>query len=416
MHNTPDTAGKVKWEGFGASPSDNHRITILAVDDNEAQRYALVRSLREAGYGVLEAGSGSEALAKAAQLPDLVTLDVNLPDMLGFEVCRQIKSNPATAHIPVLHLSSTFVEPDARVQGLASGADAYLAEPIDRAELVATIAALLRLKNAETAARQQAELAEKARQELAELNATLEQRVSDRTAELKRANASLRELSVRVLQMQDEERKRIARELHDGMGQLIAAIKMNNALIMNSAGTLPPQAAKAMSENETFIAEILKSIRTISHLLHPPLLDETGLPSALRWYVDEFSQRSGIAVDLNCSSTMDRLPTEIETAVFRIVQECLGNVHRHSGSTTAAIDLNLDEHNVFLNIRDSGKGIPLERQMELKMGGGGVGIRGITERVARFGGELQIQSGSQGTAISATLPRNPAQFHKVEVA
>jgi signal transduction histidine kinase len=416
MHNTPDTAGNVKWEGFGASPSDNHRITILAVDDNEAQRYALVRSLREAGYGVLEAGSGSEALAKAAQLPDLVTLDVNLPDMLGFEVCRQIKSNPATAHIPVLHLSSTFVEPDARVQGLASGADAYLAEPIDRAELVATIAALLRLKNAETAARQQAELAEKARQELAELNATLEQRVSDRTAELKRANASLRELSVRVLQMQDEERKRIARELHDGMGQLIAAIKMNNALIMNSAGTLPPQAAKAMSENETFIAEILKSIRTISHLLHPPLLDETGLPSALRWYVDEFSQRSGIAVDLNCSSTMDRLPTEIETAVFRIVQECLGNVHRHSGSTTAAIDLNLDEHNVFLNIRDSGKGIPLERQMELKMGGGGVGIRGITERVARFGGELQIQSGSQGTAISATLPRNPAQFHKVEVA
>src|SRR5262249_5097631 len=154
MSSRTEFGAKVNWEGFGASHADNREITILAVDDNEAQRYALVRSLREAGYGVMEAGTGEQALTKAAQLPDLITLDVNLPDMHGFEVCRQIKTNPSTAHIPVLHLSSTYVEPDARVRGLASGADAYLAEPIDRGELVATIAALLRLKNAETAARQ----------------------------------------------------------------------------------------------------------------------------------------------------------------------------------------------------------------------------------------------------------------------
>jgi len=416
MSNAPISGAKVKWEDFGASRTDNSRFTILAVDDNEAQRYALVRSLREAGYKTLEAGTGTQALVKSAELPDLITLDVNLPDMHGFEVCRQIKTNPTTSHIPVLHLSSTYVEPDARVQGLASGADAYLAEPIDRAELVATIAALLRLKNAETAARQQAEIAENARRELAELNATLEQRVNERTRELKMANASLRELSVRVLQMQDDERKRIARELHDGMGQLLAAIKMNNALIINGASPLPPQAAKAMSENEAFIAEILKNIRTISHLLHPPLLDETGLPSALRWYVDEFSQRSGIAVDLNCSAAMDRLPTEVETAIFRIVQECLGNVHRHSGSDTAAIDLDANEDKVLLTVRDRGKGIPEDRQRELRMGGGGVGIRGITERVARFGGELAIESGNHGTAIRAIFPRHPALTSKSDVA
>src|SRR5580698_763857 len=182
-----------RWDAFRADPSPNGTIKILTVDDNEALRYSLVRSLRGAGYQVVEAKTGAEALARAAELPDLITLDVNLPDMNGFQVCRRIKADPATTHIPILHVSSTFVDPQSRVQGLEGGADAYLAEPIDRAELVATVGALLRLKKAETTSRQQAQAAEKARKELALLNATLEARVSERTAELRTANASLRE-------------------------------------------------------------------------------------------------------------------------------------------------------------------------------------------------------------------------------
>ncbi len=405
MSDTLTIRAATKWSDVVALPVDNKLIKILAVDDNEALRYSLVRSLQDAGYQVIEAKTGSEALALASQLPDLITLDVNLPDVHGFEVCRQIKSNPATSHIPILHLSSTFVEPDARVQGLASGADAYLAEPIDRAELVATVAALLRLKTAEMMARQQAQIAEQARRDLAELNANLEHRVGERTEELKRANENLKELSIRVLQMQDEERRRIARELHDGVGQTLAAMKMNRAVVVKEASKLSTEAVNALNENGLLIDDILRSIRTISHLLHPPLLEEAGLPSALQWYVEEFNQRSGIEVTLHCAPSIQRFSNNAETAIFRIVQECLGNIHRHSGSKTAAITLTFEDESLLLTISDEGKGISTERQQEFRAGTrGGVGIRGMQERVAQFGGDLRIDSGAKGTTITAILP------------
>ena len=398
-----------RWESFRADLPGNNTIRILTVDDNEALRYSLVRSLRDAGYEVVEARTGAEAIARAAELPDLITLDVNLPDMNGFQVCRKIKADPATTHIPVLHVSSTFVDPKSRIQGLEGGADAYLAEPIDRGELVATVGALLRLKRAETAARLQAEAAETARREIAQLNATLEARVSERTAELKIANEGLRELSVRILQLQDEERRRIARELHDTVGQLLAAITMNMAVVEGELASLSSDAQKAFFENRAFVQQILQGIRTISHLLHPPLLDESGLPSALRWYVEEFSQRSGIKVDLQVSPGFERFSPELETTVFRIVQESLGNIHRHSQSPTADIRLTADHERLSLEIRDAGRGIPAEMQQQIRMGiRTGVGLRGMRERVAQMGGRLQIESDANGTAILATFSLLPA--------
>lgn len=398
-----------RWEAFRADLPGNNAIRILTVDDNEALRYSLVRSLRDAGYQVIEARTGAEALARAAELPDLITLDVNLPDINGFQVCRKIKADPVTTHIPILHVSSTFVDPQSRVQGLEGGADAYLVEPIDRAELVATVGALLRLKRAETAARLQAEAAEAARRELAELNSTLEVRVNKRTAELKTANDGLRELSARILQLQDDERRRIARELHDSVGQLLAAISMNMAVLESELPSLSPEANKAFSENRSFVQQILQGIRTISHLLHPPLLDESGLASALRWYVEEFSQRSGIDVNLEFSPGFDRFAPELETAVFRIVQECLGNIHRHSQSPIADIRVTANGSSLEVKIRDTGRGIPPEKQEQIKVGiRTGVGLRGMRERITQLGGHLSIESHSGGTTILATLPRTLA--------
>ena len=388
-----------------ASPS---ATKILTVDDNEALRYSLARAFREAGYEVVEGRTGQEAIALAKEGPDLITLDVNLPDMNGYQVCQQLKANPLTAHIPVLHISATFVDPESRVKGLEGGADAYLAEPIDRAELLATVAALLRLKNAEMQARQQAEEAERARRALTELNASLEERIRERTVELEAANANLRQLSARLLQSQDEERKRIARDLHDSVGQLLSAIAMNNAAIAADASSMSPAALKALEENESLVREVLQSIRTISHLLHPPLLEEAGLPLALQWYVQEFSKRSGIEVQLECSRALQRLPADLETAIFRMVQECLGNVHRHSGSQTATIYLSAENGNVRLTVQDAGNGISPGRKKELDRNHQtGLGLRGMRERVSQFGGELEIQSDKDGTTVIAVIPVNP---------
>jgi len=417
MSESTPQKGRVRWEGIGAASGFGTGSKILAVDDNDAMRYSLVRSLKDAGYNVMEARTGQEALAMAADAPDLITLDVNLPDMSGFQVCRQLKSDPATSSIPILHVSSTFVDPAHRVRGLDGGADAYLAEPIDRAELVATIGALLRLKTAENRVRQQAVEAEAARKDLALLNSSLEDKIAERTAELKIANEGLRELSARLLKMRDEERRRLARELHDSVGQLLAAITMNLDMIAKEASKLSPACAQALTDNGTMVREVMQSIRTISHLLHPPLLDEAGLPSALQWYVDEFGKRSGIKVHLDCQDSLERLSSEMETAIFRIVQECLGNVHRHSESQTASIRLEIAGDRAYVEVSDQGKGIAPDLQEKLKSKGQlGVGLRGIRERIAQFGGELRIQSNDAGTVVSAEIPCTPITSKTDEVA
>jgi signal transduction histidine kinase len=382
------------------------KARVLVVDDNDSLRYTVSRSLREAGYEVLEARNGAEALARASEMPDLITLDVNLPDISGIEVCGQLKSNAGTAHIPILQLSASFVDAESRVRGLQGGADAYLTEPVNRAELVATVGALLRMKSAERLAKVQAQEAEQARQQLADLNSTLEKRVKQRTNELEAANRSLRELSQSLLAMKDTEHKRIARELHDGVGQLLAAIAMNLAVISSEGDKLTERARNAVSDNVSMVDEIVRNIRTISHLLHPPLLDEAGLASALAWYVDEFGQRSGIKVSFECSPAIGRLSSDMEIAIFRIVQESLGNVLRHSQSPTAFVGLDVGDRGITLRIRDEGVGIAVERQQELQTGNrAGVGLRGMGERVSQLGGTLEVSSDPQGTEIAVVLPR-----------
>jgi two-component system, NarL family, sensor kinase len=212
------------------------------------------------------------------------------------------------------------------------------------------------------------------------------------------------EFASRLQQMQDDERRRIARELHDSVGQLLAAIGMNISVVQSQANRLDATAARAVSENAALVDEVSREIRTISHLLHPPLLDVAGLASALRWYVDGFSERSKIKVDLDISAGFPRLSDDMEIAIFRIIQECLTNIHRHSGSPTASIHVNRDGGCITIRVKDDGKGIPERKQREMAAAGrGGVGLGGMRERLRQLGGTLDIQSGPSGTVVSAVL-------------
>ena len=232
----------------------------------------------------------------------------------------------------------------------------------------------------------------------------LERRVQERTADLDKANQSLRELSARLLQLQDDERRRIARELHDSVGQMLVALTMNLSSVRLDVERLA-KTAHALADSENLVQEMSTEVRTISHLLHPPLLDEAGLLSALRWYVDGFSRRSKINVDLDIPDDFQRLPRESETAIFRVVQECLTNIHRHSGSSIAKIHVHQRDHEVLVKIEDKGKGIPPEKIREMaSTGAPGVGIRGMRERLRQLGGTLEINSDDTGTLIVVSLP------------
>ena len=211
------------------------------------------------------------------------------------------------------------------------------------------------------------------------------------------------EFASRLQRMQDDERRRIARGLHDSVGQLLVALSLNLATVSKEANKLSPEAARLLRENGTMIDEISNEIRTLSHLLHPPLLDEVGLPSALRWYVDGFADRSKIQTVLDFPDKLDRLPQEMEIAIFRTVQECLTNIHRHSGSASCAVRMVQDRSRLRVEITDQGRGIAREKLSTLPASGG-VGLRGMRERLRKLGGTLEIHSSKSGTRVTATLP------------
>jgi PAS domain S-box-containing protein len=244
----------------------------------------------------------------------------------------------------------------------------------------------------------------------------LDQQVQARTLELQSRNRemlrmyeSLRTLSTRMMTVQDEERRRIARDLHDSSGQLLAVIDMQLSTLAQDLRKAAPQFNEQVEETERLVEQLQKEIRTTSYLLHPPLLDEAGLFSALSWYVEGLNKRSNVQITLEIAPDFGRLPRDIELVVFRLVQESLANIYRHSGSETAMIRIARDEGTITVEVQDQGKGIPPEKLVEIQSEGSGVGIRGMRERLRQFSGELRIESGENGTRVWVTIsiPQTP---------
>jgi len=337
------------------------------VDDQPGKLLTYEAMLGELGENLIKAHSGMEALEHLLKTDiALVLMDVSMPGMDGFETAQMIHNHPRFQNTPIVFVSGIHVTDLDRLKGYQHGAVDYVSVPV--------VPELLRAK-------------------------------VKVFAELHRKTRQLEALNAQMTVLQDEERRRIARELHDSVGQLLAAISMNSVLLEAESHKLSPEAARRVSENAAMVDDASRQIRTISHLLHPPLLDEVGLASALRWYVEGFSERSKIDAKLDIPQTFASLSKEMELSIFRVVQECLTNIHRHAGSPTAEIRIIQDDACLRVEIEDAGKGIPSEKQSTFgALGRTGVGLRGMRERLRQLGGTLQIQSNGHGTQVTAILP------------
>jgi PAS domain S-box-containing protein len=338
--------------------------------------------LKTLGYSEAEVAAGRVRL-DALTPPEYAEADARAIQQLreaGFcDVYEKAYIAKDGRHMPIL-LGASIIDP--------SGSDA---------EIAAFVTDLTPLKLAEEALRKANEALEK---KVAERTAALETEIVDR----KRVEVSLRELAGRLLRTQDEERRHLARELHDHAGQTLTALGINLSALRNAAPDQDPKVISLAAESQQLSDDLSKEIRTLSYLLHPPLLDEAGLVYALRWYVEGFSERSKIKVDLQLPEDLGRLPNDLELVIFRVVQESLTNIHRHSGSASARIHLTCSEKAVEFEISDQGKGIPQEKQGEMNAARSGLGVRGMQERVRQFGGTLRIVSGDSGTKVIVALP------------
>jgi PAS domain S-box-containing protein len=214
----------------------------------------------------------------------------------------------------------------------------------------------------------------------------------------------IREITGRLLHAQDSERRRIARELHDSAGQIVAALQMTLIPLETDAETLGADFSKGIRQSLEFLQQLSGELRTVSYLLHPPLLDEAGLPSALRWFIEGFAERSKIEVELEIDPKLGRLSQDLEMTIFRVIQECLTNIHRHSGSKRAKIRVVGGQDEVRLDVRDYGKGIPTFGRNGYSQIQMGVGIQGMRERIRQLNGRFEIKSHPDGTTVSARLP------------
>jgi signal transduction histidine kinase len=351
------------------------KVNILMVDDQPAKLLSYEVILKELGENLIKANSGKEALEHLLKEDVAVVLmDVSMPELDGFELADMIRQHPRFQKTAIIFISGVHLTDLDRLKGYQRGAVDYLSVPVNPELLRAKVSVFAELHR--------------------------------KTNQLEVLNRELRTLSSNLIATQDDERRRIARELHDSLGQELSAAKMmTDKIIMLNRSS---ESTKEAAEISNLIDHAIQQVRSISYLLHPPLLDEIGLQSALQFYLEGFTKRSGIEIFLETRpSNFPRLSPEMETAIFRIVQEAVTNVFRHSGARETWVTLVKSDAQVVGTVRDNGKGIAVG-VMQGRPDRIGIGIGGMRQRVKEFGGELRIGSANPGTIVEVSLPIDPA--------
>jgi len=354
---------------------DRENVNILMVDDQPGKLLSYEAILGELGENLIKAHSAREALDLLLKNEIAVVLmDVSMPELDGFELADMIRQHPRFQETAIIFISAVHLTDLDRLKAYQRGAVDYISVPI--------VPELLRAKVSVFA-----DLHRKTRQ-------------------MELLNRELRALSARLIATQDEERRRIARDLHDSIGQLVAALSMNNGLIQTEEAKLKPGAAGALRQNAELLEQLSREIRTISHLLHPPLLDEVGLLPAIKSFAEGFAERSSVKVTIELSSDIGRLSPNIEISIFRIVQECLTNIYKHSESKTAGIKIWIAKDNLLtVQVCDEGRGMHADANHNgAASNKDGMGLSGMRERVRELGGKLEVQSDDKGTIVSAAFP------------
>ena len=358
----------LQWE---TRMTHRDKVNILMVDDQPAKLLSYEVILAELNENLIKANSGREALEHLLKEDIAVVLmDVSMPEIDGFELADMIRQHPRFQKTAIIFISGVHLTDLDRLKGYERGAVDYISVPVNPELLRARVSVFADLHR--------------------------------KTHQLESLNKELRHLSSNLIATQDDERRRIARELHDSLGQELSAAKMMvDKMISVNRSAENTRDAKEISN---LIDHAIQQVRSISYLLHPPLLDEIGLQSALQFYLEGFTKRSGIAVFFEVTpKSFPRLALEMETAIFRIIQEAVTNVFRHSGAREAWVTLAREDGMIVGTVRDNGKGIA-DGIMEGRPDRIGVGIGGMRQRVKEFGGDLRIASADPGTIVEVSVP------------
>jgi len=347
------------------------KVNILMVDDQPAKLLSYEVILHELNENLIKANSGREALEHLLKEDIAVVLmDVSMPEIDGFELADMIRQHPRYQKTAIIFISGVHLTDLDRLKGYERGAVDYISVPVNPELLRARVSIFADLHR--------------------------------KTHQLEVLNKELRHLSSNLIATQDDERRRIARELHDSLGQELSAAKMMVDKIVSLNRST--ESTKEATEISNLIDHAIQQVRSISYLLHPPLLDEIGLQSALQFYLEGFTKRSGIEVSLEVKpSSFPRLALEMETAIFRIIQEAVTNVFRHSGAREAWVTLQLEGDRVIVTVRDNGRGVA-DGVMKGKPDRIGVGIGGMRQRVKEFAGDLRIGNANPGTIVEVSVP------------
>jgi signal transduction histidine kinase len=331
----------------------------------------------------------------------IITEEVLQNGAIG-RLAQRLSGQPPWSDFPILVLTGSGLSTASTELAVRSRAPlgnvTLLERPLRPVTLISAVRSALLARRRQYEVRDHLQQRTVAEDALRRAHDALESLVEQRTA-------ALRRLSVKLLSVQDEERRRIARELHDSLGQDLTAAKISLDMLAQESDS----SSAYLQEARILVDRSISDTRTLSHLLHPPLLDEAGFVSAARWYVEGFGRRSGITTQLYLPEHTYRRSRRIETALFRILQEALTNVHRHSGSRTVDVRVDGDDTRVVLTVRDFGMGVPREVLDRFwKTGNVGVGLAGIRERLKELGGSLEIESNLDGTILRATIPLSSA--------